>query len=184
MVIHTINLLISRSAAKHNKASLYAIGNFLSTWLVMIMLSMHIPAYAEVYKIVDEDGRVTYTNVPTKGAKKIEIDPPPPTSSQPLRETVRTPADFPRVDKQTQNSRDSKRKEILREELATEKKALEEAKKAYAEGEANPEVYRAPNGRTFRNVPMFEEKMKRLQADVDAHQKNVELLQKELDALN
>ncbi len=184
MVNPLMNLLINRLAAKQTQAFRHGVDRLLAALIAIVLLSMHITARAEVYKIVDEDGRVTYTNVPTKGAKKIEIDPPPPPSSQPSRETVRTPADFPRVDKQTQNSRDSKRKEILREELAAEKKALEEAKKAYAEGEANPEVYRAPNGKTFRNVPKFEEKMQRLQADVDAHQKNVELLQKELDALN
>jgi cytochrome c556 len=82
-----------------------------------------------------------------------------------------------------QNQRDDKRKEILQSELASEKSALEQAKKAYAEGESNPEVYRTAEGKTFRNVPKFEEKMKTLQADVDNHQKNIQLLQKELDAL-
>ena len=38
------------------------------------------------------------------------------------------------------------------------------AKKAYAEGEAKPEVFRTAGGKTFRNVPKFEEKMKGLQS--------------------
>jgi len=71
----------------------------------------------------------------------------------------------------------------LQAELDAEKTALEEAKKAYAEGEEKPEVYRTANGRTFRNVPKFEAKMKALQENVDNHQRNIELLQKELDAL-
>ncbi|CAG0982497.1 hypothetical protein MTYP_01839 [Methylophilaceae bacterium] len=143
-------------------------------------------AIADVYKIIDADGRVTYTNVPTKGAKKIEIDPPPTNGAGASsgNEKAKTPASFPRVDKQTQNTRDDKRKEILRAELEAEKKALDDARKAYVEGESMPEVYKGANGKTYRNVPKFEEKMRRLQADVDMHQKNVELLQKELEALN
>ncbi|HLD08548.1 MAG TPA: DUF4124 domain-containing protein [Methylophilaceae bacterium] len=94
-----------------------------------------------------------------------------------------TPADFPRVDRQTQDQRDGKRKEILQQELEAERKALEDAKKAYAEGESNPEMFTSANGKRFRNVPKFQEKMQKLQADVDAHEKNIELLQKELDSI-
>lgn len=146
------------------------------------------PASAEIYKVIGADGRVTYTNVPTKGATKLDIDPPPSTPPA-SRETpaaapkAATPATFPRVDQQTQNQRDDTRRKILQEELAAEKKALEEAKRAYAEGEANPETFIAANGKRFRNMAKFNEKMARLQADVDAHEKNIELLQKELDAL-
>lgn len=145
-------------------------------------------AHADIYKYVDEDGHVTYSNVPIKGAKRISVDPPVTSGerapSKARRARAETPAGFPKVDPQTQNQRDDKRRHILLEELENEKKALEEAKKAYAEGEATPEVYRTKDGRTFRNVAKYEEKMQRLQASVDAHEKNIQLLQKELDALN
>lgn len=152
-------------------------------------------AYAEIYKRVDADGRVTYSNVKTKGSVKLELDPDANTISndRPKPATIAnkrtsTPGDFPRVDKETQNQRDGKRKDILVSELEAEKLALEEAKKAYAEGESNPEVYQKKNANgttsTFRNVPKFQEKMKNLQAEVDNHQRNVELLQKEIDSLN
>ncbi|HEY8355494.1 MAG TPA: DUF4124 domain-containing protein [Methylophilaceae bacterium] len=142
-------------------------------------------ASAEIYKIIDENGRVTYTNVPTKGAQKLDIDPPPKNgASTPSRETrTPSPSDFPRVDRQTQSQRDDTRRKILLEELEAERKALEEAKKAYEEGASKPEVYRGADGKTYRNVAKFEEKMKQLQANVDAHEKNIELLQKELEAL-
>lgn len=140
-------------------------------------------AQAEIYKSVDENGHVTYSNVPSKGATKLEIDPPAPTTAAPkARQQQATPNNFPRVDSQTQKKRDDQRKNILLEELESEKAALEEAKRAYAEGESKPEVYRGANGKTYRNVVKFEEKMQRLQADVDAHEKNVQLLQKELEA--
>ena len=141
-------------------------------------------AQAEIYKSVDENGHVTYSNVPSKGATRLEIDPPAPAAAAApkARQQQATPNNFPRVDSQTQKKRDDQRKNILLEELESEKAALEEAKRAYAEGESKPEVYRGANGKTYRNVVKFEEKMQRLQADVDAHEKNVQLLQKELEA--
>lgn len=141
-------------------------------------------AYAEIYKLVDTDGHVTYSNVPIKGAVKLNLDPVGSGAEKPGRGKTATPANFPRVDHETQNQRDDKRKQILQEELSNENKALEDAKKAYAEGESKPEVYRGANGKIFRNVPKYDEKMKRLQEDVTQHEKNVQLLQKELDGLN
>lgn len=151
-------------------------------------------AIAEIYKHVDADGRVTYSNIKTKGAVRLEIDggtgtintpgntPTDANKPAPNKRSA-TPQNFPRVTKDAQNERDAKRRSILQAELDAEKAALEEAKKAYTEGEEKPEVYRTANGKTFRNVPKFEAKMKALQEDVDNHQKNIELLQKELDAL-
>ena len=95
-----------------------------------------------------------------------------------------TPASFPKVDADTQNQRDGKRKEILKSELDAEKLALDEAKKAYAEGESNPEVFKTKDGKTLRNVAKFQEKMKNLQANVDAHQRNIDLLTKEISNIN
>lgn len=160
----------------------------------LLNLAFIAPAFAEIYKHIGPDGRVTYSNVKTKGAVKLEIDPDAntisndrPKPSSDTKKRAATPSNFPKVDKETQTQRDGKRKEILQSELEAEKAALEQAKKAYAEGESNPEVYQKKNANgttsTFRNVPKFEEKMKALQADVDSHERNVELLQKELSAL-
>lgn len=154
--------------------------------IVTAMLSSN--AFAEIYKRVDADGHITYSNVKTKGATRLELDPDANTISNDRAKTTAnkrtaTPEGFPKVDKQTQNNRDDKRKEILQNELESEKSALEQAKKAYAEGESKPEVFKTPTGNTFRNVAKFQEKMQNLQADVDAHQKNIELLQKELNSL-
>jgi hypothetical protein len=156
-----------------------------------LSLSLNSFALAEIYKHVDENGRVTYSNTKTKGATRLEIDPEVNhvQSQRPAQTNTRTatPNDFPRVDKQTQNGRDNKRKEILQSELEAEKEALELAKRAYAEGASNPEVYQRRNANgttsTFRNVPKFEEKMRSLQADVDTHTRNIELLQQELSRL-
>jgi hypothetical protein len=155
--------------------------------------------HAEIYKHVDAEGRVTYSNVKLKGAKKLDLEPADTNfggdNSAVSRAATRapqsktaTPASFPKVDAGTQNQRDNKRKEILQAELEAEKQALAKAKEAYIEGESKPEVYQKKNANgttsTFRNVAKFQEKMSGLQADVDAHQRNIELLTKEIDASN
>lgn len=162
--------------------------------LLLVTIAFSSNAFAEIYKRVDADGHVTYSNTKTKGATRLDIDPDANTivnDNKPrtnnANKRTSTPEGFPKVDKSTQNQRDTKRQEILRSELEAEKIALEDAKKAYAEGGAKPEVYQKKNANgttsTFRNVPKFEAKMKSLQADINSHQNNLELLQKEMDSL-
>lgn len=166
------------------------------TFLSILLSALILPqlAHAEIYKTVDSEGRVTYSNVKIKGAKKLDLEPADTSfgtgasngdSAEKRAPQTRTatPANFPKVDAGTQNQRDGKRKDILQGELDAEIKALDDAKKAYAEGESNPEVFKTANGQTRRNVPKFQEKMKNLQANVDAHQRNIELLQKEINAI-
>jgi len=176
--------------------------------------------YADTCKYEDADGRIVYTNIPLKGAKKLTcfgFDGSPKEKAAP-RISQPSPANFPKVDPNTQKQRDDTRRKILEQELEAEEKALEEAKKAYAEGEANPEVFQtvvdesgkpvlgAREGqpildasgkpvlgsdnkpltykkRRGRNMAAYDEKMKQLQANVDLHQKNIEMLQKELAGL-
>ena len=163
---------------------------FLNALLIALMLPLL--AQAEIYKTVDANGNVTYSNVKIKGAKKLDLEPADTnfgndtsgeTKRAPRTRTA-TPASFPKVDADTQNQRDGKRKEILKSELDAEKQALDEAKKAYAEGESKPEVFKTKDGKTLRNVAKFQEKMKGLQAEVDAHQRNIDLLTKEINAIN
>lgn len=173
----------------------------LYSFLTISLASLLLPqfALAEIYKHVDADGRITYSNVKIKGAKKLALEPADTSfgtgesnsdgaaKRAPATRTA-TPASFPKVDAGTQNQRDNKRKDILQSELDAERKALEDAKKAYAEGASNPEIYKKKNAdgssSTFRNVPKFEEKMKGLQAEVDVHQRNIDLLEKEIGNIN
>lgn len=175
------------------------------TFLSILFVTFLLPqlAVAEIYKHVGPDGRITYSNVKIKGAKKLDLEPADTSFGNnasnsdngdgtakkrvPATRTA-TPASFPKVDAGTQNQRDGKRKDILQNELDAEKKALADAKSAYDEGASNPEVYRKKNAdgssSTFRNVPKFDEKMKGLQAEVDVHQRNIDLLEKEIGNIN
>lgn len=159
----------------------------------LIASSISFAAHADIYKCVGDSGIPVFVDGKTKTESDYKncvlfirdgsASGKSSTKAGRQNQTkTATPADFPRVDPQTQSQRDDKRKDILQQELEAEKQALEDAKKAYAEGESNPEMFTSANGKRFRNVPKFQEKMQKLQSDVDTHEKNIGLLQKELDS--
>lgn len=164
--------------------------------LFLIAASFSMLSEAAIYKHVDANGHVTYSNVKIPGGKKIDIAPADTNFGTKAQNELKSksqtnssgPSDFPRVDNNTQRQRDQSRKDILLSEPASERAALEEAKRAYAEGEANPEISKRRNAdgstSTFRNVAKFQEKMKALQMNVDVHQRNIELLEKEISNIN
>ncbi|MCX7626796.1 MAG: DUF4124 domain-containing protein [Methylophilaceae bacterium] len=155
------------------------------------LLAISSAVFAETCKYQDAEGRIIYTNIPLKDAKKLtcfgfDAGSKPGSnarSSSTARSAQPTPSNFPRVDAVTQKQRDDLRRSVLLEELAAEQKALEQAKKEYAEEEANPEVYRRADGKIMRNMAKYEEKMKRLQDNIELHEKNIQMLQKELASI-
>lgn len=80
-----------------------------------------------------------------------------------------TPANFPRVQEDTQKARDGDRRHILEQEMSGEQRNLEQAKKDLAEQEA---IRGAPNDRV---VPYRER--------VGQHERNIQAIQKELNNL-
>lgn len=156
---------------------------FLVPFLVVNM------AYADIYKYTDANGVVTYTNVKPGSAQKSEviitgpkiITPDSGATERRNNAKVATPSDFPKVDNRTQQQRDSKRKAILQSELDQEKQALDTARQLYEEAQNTPEVYRNAQGKTFRNVAKYEEKLHVIAAEIQAHERNIELLIKELN---
>jgi hypothetical protein len=133
---------------------------------------------AEIYKAVDEDGHVTYSSTPIKGGKKLILEPLP--TMKPMSSAT---SDFPKVDNETQRARDDTRRKILQDELNAEEKLLIEAERNLMESESNPEVYKGTDGRTYRNVAKYDEKIKPLQDQVDLHKNNIQALKTELSKL-
>jgi len=138
-------------------------------------------AQADIYKAVDADGHVTYSSTPIKGGKKITLKPLPTMVPQARPKAGPAPGDFPRVDGETQKSRDDTRFMILQNELSAEEKLLEEARRNL--DEASPEVYKGKDGKTYRNTEKYAEKIKPLVEQVELHQKNIEALKTELSRL-
>ena len=159
---------------------------FASCAALLLAMSTHTRADG-MYKHVDERGRVTYSNTPIKGGKKVDL---PPLSTLPLPKVVPVVAKpTPKVE--VEPEKEARRKTLL-EEIAKEEKALEAAKLAAKEGSEKPEVFQhtqtvvGKDGKstkvtkTGRNVAAYEEKMKQFDDDVALHEKNLARLKAEL----
>jgi hypothetical protein len=142
-----------------------------------------IGAHADIYKRVDEDGHVTYSSVPIKGAKKLHLEPLPTMAPPPKQRNSEGSPDF-RVNSETQSRRDNTRRKILEDELATEEKALEDARAKQKEGQNFPEMFKDANGQPTPDVAKYQEKVNNLQEDITSHEKNIEALKTELSHLN
>lgn len=132
-----------------------------------------------LYKCSAEAGQITYTNnkggyrncqVVSRDATPTSVTPPPSSSTSPKPRAASnpTPADFPRVSSDAQKGRDSDRRHILEQELASEQRNLDEARKGLADQEAT----RAPADR-----------LSPLRDRVALHTRNLEALQREIGKL-
>src|SRR5690606_12531229 len=104
------------------------------------VLSCPTLASAQVYKCVDGEGRITYTNDRSLGRscqplpqnQAVSTVPGPAqraTPAAPARAPAATSGGFPRVSQEDQRARDDTRRQVLHNELASEQAALEEAQK-------------------------------------------------------
>jgi hypothetical protein len=131
-------------------------------------------AGAEMWKCVDPDGNIRYTNVKgdAKGCKGLNLEPIN-TAPPPPRTPQQKPANFPSVDSDTQRSRDAGRRKILDQELAQEQQQLDAAKKQLAE---QKEVRLGSE----KNYARVEERLKPFEDKIKLHESNIESLRKEI----
>jgi len=151
--------------------------------LFVILCLSHIGwAHADIYKRIDANGHVTYSSEPLKGGKKIELKPLPTVPGTRTSQRT-TPENFPKVDSQTQRSRDATRRIILEDELATEEKLLAATRDNLRTIESNPETQTSPEGIPFRNTAKYAEKLKTAQDAVVLHEQNIKALRTEISNL-
>jgi hypothetical protein len=145
----------------------------------MLALLLHTSlVHAEIYKSIDSDGQVTYSSVPIKGAKKMNLGI---SSKPPVRARNNpTPHNFPKVDSATQKKRDQARNNILQDELNSEIKLLGESRQQLADSTANPELYVDKDGKAMPNPTRRADKIRSLQRRITLHEHNIEALQAEL----
>lgn len=152
-------------------------------YVLALLCAIPLVANADLYKSVDADGHVTYSSAPIKGGKKIYLEPLP--TMVPLAKT-RSPSNFPKVDEETQKGRDDTRRRILQDELKTEQKLLAEAKQNQQKAEDENRGYFVKDGKTFRNEARAQEysaEVNRQNEEVNLHQKNIDALNAELSKL-
>lgn len=148
---------------------------------LLLCLLIAAPAQAEIYKYVDENGQVTFTDVYRKGAKRIDLPGAPATVGSTSRPAKRaaynpSPADFPRIDAGTQKRRDDIRRQVLQDEVEAERKNAADARRQLALGERLQPGERAGDA-TYQN------RVKKLRDTVQQHEQNVSAIQRELGNL-
>lgn len=127
-----------------------------------------------LYKCSGDSGIPTYTNSREgyRNCTVVSSSPAPAAATATPRgkgsASAPTPADFPKVSGDAQKSRDNDRRHILEQEVATEQKGLEEARRTLGEQEAA----RAPGDR-----------LQALKDQVALHNRNLDALRRELDRL-
>lgn len=144
----------------------------------LLCLILAAPVQADIYKFVDENGQVTFTDVYKKGARRIELPGapaplPPAAARRPVRVSSPSPANFPRIDAGTQKRRDDVRRQVLQDEIAGERRNADEARRQLALGERLQPGERATDASYLNRVT-------RLRASVQQHEQNVASIQREL----
>ena len=145
-------------------------------WCAAIACAPAAWAQGSVCKYIDADGNIVFSNLPPeKGQRKISCigSDEPRKASTPSRSTP-APAGFPKVDADTQRTRDDMRRKVLSEELAAEDKLLVESRTTYANGAPVPLPEEQGNAEKYR------ERIARLRQSVQLHERNIEALRKEL----
>ncbi|HEX8962718.1 MAG TPA: DUF4124 domain-containing protein [Rhodocyclaceae bacterium] len=151
--------------------------------LSLILLALPLSAAADtLYKCTDENGVVLYTNQKNaaKNCSVLSREQPISTFSAPK---TKPPSDFPRVAPDQQKARDNDRRAILGQELATEQKLLEDARKALAEQEStvNPDERNVRRGGVSSiNEAKVQERLQPYRDAVQLHERNIEALNKEI----
>lgn len=140
-----------------------------------------------IFLCVDDQGNKSFQNVgSSKGCKRLDVGPvlSVPASRLPAgrnaasaddRATV-SPASFPRVDRDTQRTRDSDRRRILEDELKAEEDRLGRLRSEFNNGE--------PERRgDERNFALYQERTQRMREDIARVETNVGALRREISLL-
>jgi hypothetical protein len=148
-------------------------------------------AYAQssdIYKCTDDSGKPHYTNVKrdaqgrscTLVTREVSVIPsgasPASGGASKSAAAQPTPANFPRVDRDTQKSRDDSRRKILEDELSTEEKSLSRARQDLADQES----VRSGDEKNYQRVL---DRVQPYKDAVERHERNVSALRKELTNL-
>ncbi|MDR2838856.1 MAG: DUF4124 domain-containing protein [Azonexus sp.] len=150
------------------------------TTIAFLLVAVSLSATAQtIYKCVDENGGTVISNTRINKECKAVVSTPentlPAPAPRPRSAAANpTPADFPRVAEEAQKARDNDRRHILDQELSSEQRNLDQAKRDLAEQES----LKLPPSTTAgvdRLAPYRDR--------VAQHERNIVAIQKELSGL-
>lgn len=153
---------------------------------VLTALPLTALSNSDIFVCQDADGRKTYQNTGTgKGCTRLDIQPAlsvaaprqPAARASSAESRAISPASFPRVDSQTQRTRDGDRRRILEDELNAEEAKLQALLADYRNG--TPERLASERGNAA-----YQERVAKMQAEVQRTENNITSLKRELALLS
>ena len=127
-------------------------------------------SHAGVYKHTDENGNVTYSNIPSNDSKRVDLPPiivVPPVDTGEVED---------RISKRRESMKLKEHREQLQNKIAAEEAQLNEAKSKYKDG--MPDRLGSE-----RNYQRYLNRVDRLREEISAREKNLELMKSDLDTI-
>ena len=139
-------------------------------FLIMALAFFSCSIQAGVYKHVDAQGKVTYSNVPSGNAQKIDLPPiivVPSVDSGEIEE---------RIYKRRESIKIEEQREQLQSKITEEEKRLNDVKNEYKDG--------VPDRLgSERNYQRYLDRVERLREEINAREKNLNTLKTEMQNL-
>ncbi|MCP5245870.1 MAG: DUF4124 domain-containing protein [Burkholderiales bacterium] len=139
-------------------------------FLLAIFFIYAFPAHSGVYKQVDEHGNVTYSNVRSGNAEKVDLP------SIIVVPSANTEGVDERIKKRRENKEIRAQRKEIEQRIADESDFLEAIKAEYKGG--NPDRLGSE-----RNYQRYLDRVERLKNEISVREANLQVLQRQLDEL-
>ncbi len=137
---------------------------------LIALVSFSYLSQADIYKHTDKHGNVTYSNVPSNNAKKIDL---PPIVVVP---SVNSGEIEDRIAKRRESIKLEEQREQLQSKISEQEKHLNEVKDEYKEG--IPDRLGSE-----RNYQRYLDRVEQLKEEINVREKNLDMLKNELQKL-
>jgi len=134
---------------------------------ITLALFSSLSSYAGVYKHIDENGNVTYSNIPSNDSRRIDLPPiivVPPVDTGEVED---------RIAKRRESMKLREQREQLQNKITEEEAQLNEVKSEYKDG--MPDRLGSE-----RNYQRYLNRVDRLREEISAREKNLELMKNDL----
>lgn len=139
-----------------------------ANWLLfLIFVCFPFSLYAGIYKHVDAQGKVTYSNIPSDHSKRVDLPPivvVPAIDSHDMEE---------RLVKRRETTKINEQREEIENKISEEEKLLAEIRSEYKDGEPD-------RLGSERNYQRYLNRVERLKEEINVRERNLDILRNEL----